>query len=122
MSWLTWIPRIVWFIGWLSKEIAMCSWSVIRDNVTPGQDSTVGIASIRTQCRSEFEVMLLGSIITLTPGTLTVGSVSTEVKGEHQYTLYVHSMYCSGPDELRAEIADMERHMLGAIRREGVAA
>lgn len=122
MSWLTWVPRILWFVLWLGKEIASCSWSVIHDNVTPGQDSTVGIARIATQCRTEFEVMLLGSIITLTPGTLTVGSVSDEVNGQTKYALYVHSMYSETQDELRQEIADMEQHMLAAVRREGVAA
>lgn len=120
MSWLTWIPRLIWFFLWLSKEIATCSWAVIKDNVTPGQDSTTGIARIETQCRSEFEVMLLGSIITLTPGTLTVGSDTHIVDGKTQYHLYVHSMYCATPKNLRDDIADMEQHMLLAIRREGV--
>lgn len=120
MSWLTWPIRLMAFAVWFAKEVIVCNVQVLRDNLTPGQDSTPGIARCETRCRSDFEVTLLAAIITLTPGTLTMGTQT--MSDSTTRVLYVHSMYSDGPPGLRAEIADMETHMLQAIRREGVKA
>ncbi|WP_052068052.1 Na+/H+ antiporter subunit E [Rhodococcoides fascians] len=113
----TWIPRIVRFIGWYLKEMALANWSVLADNLTPGQDSTPGIAVITTVCRTEFEITVLASLISLTPGTLTLGTATEDNDGIR--TLFVHSMYHDSADELRDEVEDMEHRMLTAVRRQG---
>ncbi|QSB05702.1 Na+/H+ antiporter subunit E [Natronoglycomyces albus] len=120
MSWLTWPWRILWFICWFFKEVVRCNWAVIIDNLSPGQNSTTGIAQLPTRCNSEFEVMLLGTLITLTPGTLTVGSASDVSKEQPEHTLYVHGMYNEDADSLRADVRILEAHMLAAVRREGL--
>lgn len=114
----TWIPRIVVFVGWYLKEMAVANWAVLQDNLTPGQDSTPGIARIPTHCTTEFEITLLASLISLTPGTLTLGNATDNNDGMR--SLFVHSMYHGDPDELRGEVADMEHRMLTAVRRNGV--
>lgn len=116
MSWLTWVPRLAGFAFWYAKEIIRTNFTVIRDNLTRGQDSTPGIARVPTRCHPEFEVMLFGSLITLTPGTLTLGA-SREDDGT--WWLTVHSLYNRDADELREELADMERRLLSSIRRTG---
>lgn len=114
---LTWLPRIVLFSLWYLKAMVDSNWAVIRDNLTPGQDATPGIARIRTDCYTEFEITLLASLVSLTPGTLSLGSV---VDDDGVRTLVVHSMYDATADEARAHIAVMERRMLNAVRRQGV--
>lgn len=120
MSYLTWIPRVLGFVLWYTKELVVSNVAVIRDNVTPGQNSTPGIVELSTHCRTEFEVTLLGALITLTPGTLTLGAFTGAGATHHlQRTIFVHGMYAPGADELRAQLWDMERRMLTAVRREG---
>lgn len=117
MSWLTWPFRILFFLLWFAVEVVKCNASVIRDNLTPGQNSTPGIAEVVTECRTEFEVTLLAVLITLTPGTLTVGAHAATAPP--QRTLHVHGMYCADADVLRAEARRIESHMLAAVRRKG---
>lgn len=116
MSWLTWPLRIGAFVLWFIKEVIVCNLSVLRDNLTPGQDSAPGIARLETQCSTDFELTLLGALITLTPGTLTLG---TRTIPDAVRVLYVHGMYNDGPDSLREDLRDMESRMLFAVRREG---
>lgn len=118
MSWLTWPWRMGAFWSWYIGALVWSSLTVLRDNLTPGQDSTPGIARVETHCRTDAELTLLGVLITLSPGTLTLG---TETRDD-VLVLYVHGMYVKGPAELRAEVYDLERRMLRAIRRTGSAA
>lgn len=116
MSWLTWPVRLGVFFLWFIKEVIVCNLTVLRDNLTPGQDSAPGIARVETRCRTDFELTLLGALITLTPGTLTLG---TRTMPDGIRLLYVHGMYNDGPDSLRDDLEDMESRMLVAVRREG---
>lgn len=112
MSWLTWIPRILAFLGWYGWALATSYVTLIRDTITPGQASTPGIARLPTRCRREGEVTMLSILISLTPGTLTLGARGTEL-------IWVHGMYHADADALRVDLWEMERRMLHAARREG---
>lgn len=114
-TWLSWPWRQVRFWGWYAGAVVVANVAVLRDNLTPGQDSNPGIARVPTRCRTDAEITLLGALITLTPGTLTLG---TEIVDDVR-VLYVHAMYSDGPNGVRAEVDDMERRMLHAIRRSG---
>ncbi|MFP7761362.1 Na+/H+ antiporter subunit E [Marisediminicola sp. LYQ134] len=117
MSWLTWAPRLAGFAGWFGVEIVRTNVAVLSDNLTPGQNSAPGIARYDTRCRTEFEITLLGSLITLTPGTLTLGTTRTDAG---DWVLYVHGMYNADADDLRSSLHHMESRMLGAVRRKGL--
>lgn len=120
---LTWPLRMAGFLLWYAKAFTVSNLTVLRDNLTPGQDSAPGIARVPTACRSDAEITLLATLITLTPGTLTVGTetAAEAAAGETTPTrvLYVHSMYSADADAVRREIHDMEARMLHAIRRTG---
>lgn len=145
MSWLTWPFRLIGFTLWFAKELTVTSMVVLKDNLTPGQDSRPGIAAFDTRCRNDYEVTLLAALITLTPGTLTLGlnsdsrvtesssrrgstgsqAQSTADRGATRMkagprTLYVHGMYSDNADAMREELRDMETRMLRAVRRKGV--
>lgn len=117
-NWITWPWRMLAFLAWYAKELFTASLVVLHDNLTPGQQSTPGIARITTRCRTDGELTLLAALITITPGTLTLGTGHTDEAG----VLYVHGMYAADPDGLRQSIADMEARMLHACRREGAPA
>lgn len=116
MNRLHWPLRVLAFVVWYVVQVVLANALVLRDNLTPGQDSAPGIARCTTRCRTDFEITLLGTLITLTPGTLTMG---TRVLADGVRVLYVHGMYNEGPDDLRAEIHEMETRMLAAVRLEG---
>ena len=130
MSWLTWPFRLIGFFLWFAKEIVACSATVLKDNLTPGQNSTPGITAFDSRCRNDYEITLLAALITLTPGTLTLG-LNSDVNVTHAkmsgavdaksgpLTLYVHGMYAANADATREELRDMETRMLRGIRREG---
>ncbi|GAA3514258.1 MULTISPECIES: Na+/H+ antiporter subunit E [Dietzia] len=117
MTWLTWPARVIIFHLWFAREFLIANTAVIKDNITPGQDSTPGIARYDTQCRTDAELTLLGALITITPGTLTLGT--TDATAGAPRALYVHSMYSQDADTLRSELHDMENHLLHALRRKG---
>ncbi len=115
-TWLTWPWRLLAFAGWFAWQVLRTNTAVLRDNLTPGQDSTPGIARFDTRCRTDAEITLLGALITLTPGTLTLGVTAS---GDRRRALYVHGMYAPDAPTLRAELTEMETRMLHAVRREG---
>ena len=117
MSWLTWPWRALAFLVWFAWQVVVSNLTVVRDNLTPGQDSTPGVLAFDTRCRTDAEITVLGSLITLTPGTLTLGTAPTQ--GDGPRVLYVHGMYHEEADGLRAELREIEEHMLHAMRREG---
>lgn len=115
MTWASWPWRFLGFWVWFAKELVVANGAVLRDNLTPGQNSTTGIARFPSRCRTDTEITLLASLITLTPGTLTLGT--TVADGTR--VLFVHGMYQANADELRTVLADMEGRMLDAMRRKG---
>lgn len=116
MTWFSRPLRILVFGCWFARAIVVSSLVVLHDNLSFGQNSAPGIARYPTRCRSDGELTLLAALITLTPGTLTVG---TETTRDGRRVLFVHGMYNTGADDLRAEIAVMESRMLHAVRRTG---
>lgn len=118
ISWLTWPVRGLAFTLWFITEVVRSSWAVLRDNLTPGQNSTPGIVRCETRCVTDLELTLFAALIVLTPGTLTIGTH----RQDGTRLLYVHSMYHATPDEARVDLAAMETRMLRAVRRRGVTA
>ncbi|OLT46217.1 sodium:proton antiporter [Saccharomonospora sp. CUA-673] len=116
MTWLSWPFRMLGFTLWFARALVVANVQVLRDNLTPAQYSTPGIARYSTRCETDGELTLLAALITLTPGTLTLG---TETTAEGRRVLYVHAMYAEDADEARSELGVMEQRMLRAVRRKG---
>lgn len=118
MTWLTWPIRLLYFVLWYAKELVVSSVAVIKDNLTPGQDSTTGLTRMPTRCRNDVELTILAALITVTPGTLVIGNTTED----GQRVLFVHTLYFPDADVSRQELAAMETQMLKAVRREGAPA
>lgn len=119
MSWISWPFRLFVLALWFAKEIVVSNVAVVRDNLTPGQNSTPGVARFVTRCRTDAEITLLASMITLTPGTLTLGTTVGDGDHPDALVLFVHGMYSTDADELREDLRAMESRMLRAFRRKG---
>lgn len=113
-TWLIWPFRLFTFAIWFLKEMVVASLTVLTDNLTPGQKSTTGIARCDTECQTDAEATLLAALLTLTPGTLGMG---TELTADGRRVVYIHNMYAPDAESTRQEVHDMENRMLRAIRR-----
>lgn len=102
----------IWFIG----QILQSSWIVLVDVLTPGPKSTPRVVRLPLQSRSDFHIASIGALITMTPGTLTLGVIE---KTPDSCTLLVHSMYHSENAAAVSDLLDMEQRMLHAITLKG---
>jgi multicomponent Na+:H+ antiporter subunit E len=67
--------------------------------------------AIPLEARTDFEILFLANLITLTPGTLSL-DVSADRK-----VLYVHAMFLEDRDGFRKQMKDgMERRLLEVLR------
>lgn len=119
-SWVSWPLRWLRFALWYAGALARSYADLIRDGLTPGQNSTPGIVELTMRCGRDAEVTFLGVLISLTPGTLTMGAGRRDGPGDDaSRVIWVHSMYHADADAAHGALREMERRMLHAVRRNG---
>jgi multicomponent Na+:H+ antiporter subunit E len=93
------------------KEWVSANFRLARDVIASDHGIRPGIIAVPLDARSDGEILLLASLIKLTPG-----SVALDVSPDRS-TLYVHSMYVDTADAARAEIKNgYERRILLLLR------
>ncbi|AWB81651.1 sodium:proton antiporter [Corynebacterium yudongzhengii] len=110
---LTYPFRFIAFWLWYFKEFWVSNFDIVRDVVTPGNDAHPGIGRYECHSLSDWEYVLLASLITITPGTLVVGAGRDTDSGVR--VLYVHGLYAQTEPELLDEIRDMEDRMINGV-------
>lgn len=81
------IPLVLSFVVFFLWELARASLRVAVDIVTPAHRVRPAVIAVPLDVRTDAQITLLASLITLTPGTLGL-----EVSDDRR-TLYVHVMY-----------------------------
>ncbi|MBE1514209.1 Na+/H+ antiporter subunit E [Nesterenkonia halotolerans] len=111
---MSWPFRIIGFLLWYAKEFLLANLSVTADVLRPRRRMKMrpAIVAVPAASRTDSEWTLISSLITLTPGTLTI-----TLSREHGI-LYVHGMFVDSREQLVAEIQEMEDRLLHAMRRE----
>jgi len=103
--------RVISLMVLFIYELVLSSVRIAILVLKPNMNLKPGIFAYPLKVDRDFEITLLANLITLTPGTLSV-----DVSDDRQ-TLYIHTVDCSDPDELRQDIADgFERKILEAFR------
>ncbi len=106
------------YVGFITRELAAGALKVAWGAFTPGLQSTPAIVEFPLRCRTDLEVTLMTSSITITPGTLVVG-IAAGGNGEPA-TIFVHHMFSGGRGDVVAGLTDMEDRLLLMTRgREG---
>ena len=104
--------RVVYLLAFFLYELLVSSLRVVWDVVTPTHLSRPGIIAMPLDARGEGEVLLVASLISLTPGSLSL-DVSSDGK-----TLYVHAMFADDPELLRWQLKQgLERRVIEALGR-----
>ena len=105
------VPRLVRLVAVFLRELVLSSLNVARDVLSFRPEARPGIVAVPLRARGETELLVLSSLVTLTPGTLSLDL------SEDEETLYVHAMFVDDPDDLRAEIRDtLETPVLKALK------
>jgi multicomponent Na+:H+ antiporter subunit E len=92
-------------------ELVLANLRVAYEVLTPGYQLRPGVIAIPLDARTDAEILLLTTLITLTPG-----SFSLDVSSDRR-ELYLHVMYIDDPDEVRRQIKDgFERRVLEVLR------
>lgn len=82
------------------KELVLANISVLKVVLKPKLDMQPAFFAYPTTLTEDWEIVLLSSLITLTPGTVVI-HVSDDAK-----TLYIHAIDCTDVDEVIASIRD----------------
>lgn len=94
------IKAIAGFLLFFINELIRANLRVAHDVLTPRHHMRPGIVAIPLDLKTDLEITVLTTLITLTPGTL-----SLHVTDDRQ-TLYLHAMYIDDPDRLVRGIKD----------------
>lgn len=104
--------RLPVFTVWFAWQVLASSGKILHDIATRGSEATARVVRLPLRSTSDAEVTLIATLITLTPGTLTLGVVPREDGGR---CLLVHSMYHHDHPSALAELSHMEDRMLHAL-------
>jgi multicomponent Na+:H+ antiporter subunit E len=106
-------PKILRLTGFFLLEMIRANIRLAIDVIRPGFHFRPGIVAVHTDARTDAEITTLSTMISLTPGTLTI-DVSDDRK-----VLYIHAMYLdpNDPQAVEREIKQgLEKRLLEAIR------
>jgi multicomponent Na+:H+ antiporter subunit E len=87
-----------WFLIYFFRELLLANFSVARDVMRPLDQLRPGIVAVPLDLETDASITLLSTLVTLTPGTLTL-DVSSDRK-----VLYIHAMHADDLEALRADI------------------
>lgn len=105
------VPRVISFTFYFLKEMIVSTARVTHDVLTPTHYMRPGIIALPLEARTETEILILSSLITLTPGSLSL-DLSADRK-----VLYVHEMYIRDPGEAREQLKNgLEKRLLEVLR------
>ncbi|RLV56259.1 sodium:proton antiporter [Aeromicrobium phragmitis] len=107
--------RLVLFTLWYIGQVLKSASQVSHDIVTPGREATPRVVRMPAQSTTDAQLTAIASLITLTPGTLTIGVVEREGGRD----LLVHSMYDPDRDTAVHHLREMEARMLNAVTIKG---
>jgi len=88
------------FIPFFLVELISANLRIAFDVLTPRHRMRPGILAIPLELETDDQILVLASLVTLTPGTLCLDI------SEDRRTMYVHAMYISDADTLRHKIKD----------------
>lgn len=113
LSVLSWPFRVFIFFAWFAREILASSAQVLADILTPGHGATPRVVRMQLGRVGDAHLTMISVLITLTPGTLTLGAVAGQ---DGSRSILVHSMYHPDAGTALAALHDMDRRLVRAVR------
>lgn len=105
------VPKVIGFFFYFIYEMLKANIQVAYDVITPNYFMHPGIVKFPTKAKTDLEINMLSTIISLTPGTLIL-DISEDKK-----VLYIHVMYLKDKNKFIQQIrTGFERKLLELIR------
>lgn len=105
------VPKIFSFVFYFLYQMLKANIQVAYDVITPKYFFRPGVVRYPLSARSDFEINVLSTLISLTPGTLIL-DVSEDKKA-----LYIHAMYLKNPEGFVRQLKEgMEKRLLEILR------
>ncbi|QSP94654.1 Na+/H+ antiporter subunit E [Marinobacter salinisoli] len=104
------LPRLMAFLFFFIRELVKSNLRVAYDIATPVWHMKPGVIAFPLEARSDMEIMFVSSLISLTPGTL-----SLDVSDDRR-VLFIHAMFLQDEEQLRADLRELERRILKVMR------
>lgn len=93
---------MLYFVGWVLVKLAQSNLVLAWEIVTPRNQIHTGVIAVPMRTESRAVFLLVGNVITLTPGTLTI-----EVAGSPP-TVYVHVLHLHDVERVRRDLQRVE--------------
>jgi multicomponent Na+:H+ antiporter subunit E len=110
-------------IWWLLSFFGFVPWEIVVSNaklawwiLQPQLQVQSGIIAVPLSVDTDLEIIVLATVITLTPGTVSI-DLSRNDNGQN--ILYVHGFAVEDPDRFRHEIKEMFERRLSLVTRGG---
>ena len=110
VAYFTKAKLVIKFTGFYLWELILANMRMASAVLSPRLNFSPAVLAIPLEAKSELAVTLLGNLITLTPGTLTL-DVSTDCS-----VMYVHTMNAEDIDQVRLDIKELETRVLEVVR------
>lgn len=102
------------YAPWLTWQLVLATIRLARDVGTPGSTQRPRIVKLSMAGMTDLEVAMLTSSITITPGTLVLAIAPDDELGPR--AAYVHGLFGEDEDALVAELEEMRRRVVRAVR------
>ncbi|HET98235.1 MAG TPA: Na+/H+ antiporter subunit E [Desulfurivibrio alkaliphilus] len=93
------------------KELTVASLRVVNDILTKGHGMRPAVIAVPLDLKSNLEITLLASLVTLTPGSLCL-----EVSPERD-VMFIHAMYVEDVEEFRRQIKEKMEYQVREVLR-----
>ena len=110
--------RLVAFAGWFAWQIVLSSGAVLADILRPSSRATPRVVRLDLSGAGDAHVTAISVLITLTPGTLTLG---VERRPDGGRDILVHSLYHPDAATALGDLRDMDRRLTAATTRKAAA-
>lgn len=102
--------RFIRFMIYFLGQFLIANFKIFTDTIAPNLHISPGIVKLPLDGNSDLEITVLATLISLTPGTRVIA-----IKKDPAF-LYVHGVYAGDADTFRAELHELEMHMIRATR------
>ncbi len=105
------VPKTIGFLFFMFYEMLKANIQVAYDVITPRYFFKPGIVRYDMRAKTDLEINLLSTIISITPGTLILNI------SEDRKSLYIHVMYLYDKDKFIAQVRNrLEKKLLEVLR------
>ncbi|MGO1407431.1 MAG: Na+/H+ antiporter subunit E [Brachybacterium sp.] len=102
------------YLLWILTEIVKGAIAVAKGVYTPRTLSSPAIVEYRLRGTSDIDIVAMASSITITPGTLVLGTAPGTP--EEDASLFVHALFAESREQVITDLTEMEDRLLRATR------